>query len=138
MAKKKTSLSELEKLIKKSNKGFVSKESLPYQKTLEDFLEAIETDKFDIQDPYNNNSISWLDLIKDKESKKEKETSKQKLQEENKKLKEQFKKEKTSKTKLKNKLEKENKKLKKEVEDLKKRNVKLNKFKKFDIIDLED
>ncbi len=129
MAKKKTSLSELEKLIKKSTKGFVLKEPFPIQeKYFKDILKDFDIDEGE----YGEKLSDYIHFIE----KKEKETSKQKLQEENKKLKEQLKKEKTAKTKLKNKLEKENRKLKKEVEDLKKRNVKLNKFNKFDIIDI--
>jgi len=123
---KKRSLSELEKLIKKSTKGSVSKSglSLTQEKYFNDILK-----QFDLENLYN---VEKDDIFK----RKEKETSKQKLQEENKKLKEQLKKEKTAKTKLKNKLEKENKGLKKEVEDLRKRNVELNKFNRFDIIDI--
>ena len=123
---KKISLSELEKLIKKSTKGSVSKSglSLTQEKYFNDILK-----QFDLEKLYN---VEKDDIFK----RKEKETSKQKLQEENKKLKEQLKKEKTAKTKLKNKLEKENKGLKKEVEDLRKRNVELNKFNRFDIIDI--
>ena len=135
---KKISLSELEKLIKKSTKGSVSKSDLlPIQKKyFEDILKEFDYEGTTVPYPYNDKPFDYI-FDWDKKG-KDKETSKRKLQEENKKLKEQLKKEKTAKTKLKNKLEKENKKLKKEVEDLKNRNIKLNRFNKFDIIDLED
>ena len=133
---KKRSLSELEKLIKKSTKGSVSKSglSLTQEKYFKDILKQFDYEGTTV--PYNDKPFDYI-FDWDKKG-KDKETSKQKLQEENKKLKGQLKKEKTAKTKLKNKLEKENKELKKEVEDLKKRNVKLNRFNKFEIIDLED